>query len=672
MLGGDFGKGNIVIGGQYTERGSAIQADRGFSDCPIFEDDNAEKFCAGSDYAEGGHVWGETADLSGRGGEYHDFGDADYFDWSKASFLRTPMNSLNVTMAAEYDITDTTTFFVDSTYTKRWSKQQMAPQPIWNSETWVYNPMSAGGNMTDDLLPWVAPGEGLDYGRRMIDSGPRKMAQNVDTVRLVVGLEGYLENDWDWSVSLTKGKNDSTNETANLHNIGSINDAVQAGEFDPFTQESWQGDSIAPFVYTEGNSGGSELDLFAATLTGELFELPSGMLAFAAGVERREESAFYSPDSLTAQGLANDPRTESTAGSFSVNEAYVEFAIPLLFEHDFAKNLEVSAAARYFDYSTFGSDMTWKLGLTWKLNDMFMLRGVASTAFRAPTVDELFGGASPSFDQINHAATTQSQAEVTIGGNSMLTPEEADVFTIGAVIEPIDNLSITVDYYNIDITNAINTVDSDYIANTCLDASGNNINSNTALCQSAGVEIDGTGRVSFDNGLQNLGGQATSGIDFNASYVFQAYALDWRVGVDTSIITKFDQIDQDGNTIDLAGFITGSEGSYAKLKSNLSVLVTGTNWDASYEMRYIDGMDSFTSDCQTDPALCAAPTVDAIVYHDVHATYFLSDTITLSGGINNLLDEAAPYYTGNNDANTDPTTYDTIGRYMYVKASFSF
>lgn len=109
--------------------------------------------------------------------------------------------------------------------------------------------------------------------------------------------------------------------------------------------------------------------MIAATLSGDLFEMPAGMMGFAAGYEHRKEAAHYTPDSLTSQGLANDPRVEPTAGDFSVNEFYAELAIPLLSELPLAQQVDLSAAMRYFDYSTFGDDTTWKLGLTWRVYD---------------------------------------------------------------------------------------------------------------------------------------------------------------------------------------------------------------------------------------------------------------------------------------------------------------
>ncbi|USD36423.1 MULTISPECIES: TonB-dependent receptor [Ferrimonas] len=726
-LGTAFDKGHLVLGVQYTDRGEASQADRDFSKCPLNEaGDGSAPYCGGSSYAEGGHIWGDNnfgivgtgpdgayaigdsgtyggyvaklddagnpvldddgnqipvfeyhdgmseADLSGRGGEYHDFTNADKYNYSATSYLFTPMQRINVTANGSYEVADNATFFSEVMYTKRWSEQQMAPQPIWNSEAWVYDPISAGGWMTDDLLPWVQPGEELSYGRRMSDTGNREFSQTVDTLRVVVGFEGEFDNGWGWDVSYNKGRNDSIDTLANLHNIGAINDAVQAGDFDPFLQSSWQGESIAPFIYTELNAGSSEMDIVAATLSGELFELPAGYVGFATGYEHRRESAKYTPDSLTAQGLANDPRVEPTSGSFTVDEAYVEFLVPVLSDMFLAENVELSAAARYFDYSTFGDDYTWKLGLTWRVNSDLMVRGVASTAYRAPTVDELYGGKSPSFDQITHPATDQTQAEVTVGGNELLTPEEADIYTVGVVYEPsfVDGLSLTLDYYNIEISNAISSVDSNYIANQCMDAGGNLINASTALCQASNIAIDGSGRISFDNGLQNLGGALTSGYDINIAYAFEAAGLDWRASLDTSILDEFEERDQDGNILDYTGYITSGSGAYAEFKSNFTLTAAGDDWSANYELRYIDGMDSFS--CKDDPSDCYAPSVDSIVYHDISGAYHVTDTVTISGGINNLLDEEPPYYSGNNDSNTDPYTYDVLGRYFYVKAGVKF
>ena len=720
-VGSSFDKGNIVIGMQYTDRGKAKQSDRDFSDCPISEGANGLNCNGGSVYAEGGHIWqdgtigdvnkaGESVDadgnpitsglahqdngLSGLGG-LHPFTDADRYNFAPDSYLYTPMERLNLTGLATYELSDETRLFTEFTYTKRWSEQQMAAQPIWFGFTYdesmgdsllgqTYNSKvdrdgdgiadrDADGNYITETANY-AYGDKIFYGRRMSDTGARYFEQSVDTVRAVIGADGFI-GDYSWDVSANFGRNDSVDKLSNLHNIGSLTDSIMytndegqvVGTFNPLDQNAWTSEGFRRNVYTEVNNGGSQLFILAASVSGELFELPAGYAAFAAGVERRQEKAWYTPDSLTAQGLANDPMVEPTSGGFDVNEAYVEFALPLLADAPLAQNVELSAAIRAFDYSTFGSDETWKLGLTWKVNDELMLRSVVSTAFRAPTVSELYSGNSPSFEQVEYPGA-QDQAEVTVGGNSSLTPEEADTLTAGIVYEPewFEGFSMTLDYYDIEIENAIATVDNQYIVDQCLKTDANN---GSALCNSANVSIDSTGRIIFNNQLQNIGSEKTSGIDLNLSYSFEAAGLNWKAGLDTTYLDEY-VVQVTGEPVDYAGVITSGSGGYADLKSNLTINVAGDNWDAQYQARYIAGMDSFA--CIGDEDSCYAPTTPTVIYHDISGSYLINDSITLSAGVNNLFDKQPPYYTGNNDSNTDPYTYDVLGRRFHAGINVKF
>ncbi|WP_105189575.1 TonB-dependent receptor plug domain-containing protein [Pseudoalteromonas sp. T1lg48] len=669
-MGSSFDRGNVVIGLQYTDRGDASQADRDFSDCPIEEDyDNGSFYCGGSSYTPFGHVWAENASLQGQAdGEWHDYdGTKDAYNYSASSYLYTPMRRLNLTGVGNFELTDTTRLVSEFTYSKRWSDQQMAPQPVWFDFTYDAE------NMGDSLVSHgVADGEEISYGRRMTDVGPRGYEQVVDTVRAVVGLNGEFDNGWGWDTSVVFGRNDSVDRATNLLNMGSIQDAIVEGDFNPLDQTDWSGDNLQQYNYTENNSGGSQLLVISAGLNGEVMELPAGYVGFAAGIERREEKAWYVPDSLTSQGLANDPRVEPTGGRFDVNEAYVEFAVPLVADAAFADSIDLSAAVRAFDYSTFGSDETWKLGLTYRVNDELMLRAVRSTAFRAPTVSELYQGKSPSFEQVKFPGA-QDQAEVTVGGNDQLTPEEADTLTAGFVYAPswLDGFSMTVDYFDIEIENAISSVNDQYIVEYCLDKNtGGYINTGSALCQSADINFNqSTGRISFNNQLQNIGAEQTKGYDVNFKYAFDALDLAWRTGLDITILDEY-IVDSGTSSIDYVGLVTSSLGSYAEYKTNFTLNVAGDNWDAQYQARMIDGLDSYS--CLADDAECLVPSVGTVVYHDISGSYIINDTVSLSGGVNNLFDKQAPYYSGNNDSNTDPYTYDVLGRRFFASVNVKF
>lgn len=666
-LGGDFDGGNAVMSVQYTNRGSASQGDRDFSKCPIFEGENGF-YCGGSSYTEGGHIYTENSgDFQvNPDGSYKAYdSEKDAYNYAADSYLYTPMQRLNMAASGNYELTDDTTLFSEVMYSKRWSEQSMAPQPI--STQFAYKSSMDDGGL---LAEGVAEGEVLSYRRRMTDIGNRMYKQVVDTARVVTGLQGYLDNDMSWDVSVNYGRNDSIDQVENYLNMGSLNDSIENGSFNPLDQNAW-GSQLDPYTYTEQNTGGSEMLISSANLSGDIYELPAGTLGFATGIEYRTEKAWFTPDSLSSQGLANDPATESTSGEYSVKEAYLELAIPLLADLPGVENLDMSAAIRGFDYSTFGSDSTWKLGLTWKVNDDLMLRGVASTAFRAPSVDELYGGVSTSYDQVIDPVTgEQQQAQVSRGGNDMLTPEEAKTYTAGFVYSPtyLDGFSVTADYYDIAITDSIALVDSNYIVKQCMDSSGNPINNGSALCQSADVQMDPiSGQISFNNQLQNIGAENTSGIDINAAYAFDAYGLDWKVGFDSTILLSYEN-EISGEVVDYKGMITSGVGSYAEYKNNLTLNVRGDDWSTQYQARYISSLDSY--DCATGGLTgCMAPETGSIVYQDVSASYYVTNSLTVSGGINNLFDVEPPYYSGNNDANTDPYTYDTLGRYFYLQLS---
>lgn len=669
-MGSSFDRGNVVIGLQYTDRGDANQADRDFSNCPIKENFADKSFyCGGSPYSPNGRVWGTTADLQGQAdGQWHDYvAENDAYNFAPDSYLYTPMRRLNLTGIGHFELTDETRLFTEFTYSKRWSTQQMAPQPVWFD--FNYDQAAMGDSL---ISHGVTDGEAISYGRRMTDIGSRGYEQVVDTVRAVIGLDGAFDNGWGWDTSVVFGRNDAVDRATNLLNMGSIQKDIGTGNFNPLDQSDWSADNLAEYNYTENNSGGSQLLVLSAGLNGEVVELPAGYVGFAAGIERREEKAWYIPDSLTSQGLANDPRVEPTGGRFAVNEAYVEFAVPLVADTVFADSIDLSAAVRAFDYSTFGSDETWKLGLTWRVNDELMLRAVRSTAFRAPTVSELYQGKSPSFEQVKFPGA-QDQAEVTVGGNDNLSPELADTVTAGFVYAPswFEGFSMTVDYYEIEIENAISSVNEQYIVNSCLDsATGNNINENTALCQSADVKFNqSTGRISFNNQRQNIGAETTKGYDVNFKYAFEAAGLNWRTGLDVTILDEY-IVDSGTSTIDYTGLVTSSSGSYAKVKSNFTLNVSGDNWDTQYQARLIDGLDSYS--CLAAKSECLVPSVGTVVYHDLSGSYVINDTVSLSAGVNNLFDKQAPYYSGNNDSNTDPYTYDVLGRRFFAGVNVKF
>jgi len=115
----------------------------------------------------------------------------------------------------------------------------MAPQPLWFDFTY-------DEAMGDSLIEYA---DSVSYGRCMTDTGKRDFSQVGDTVRFVVGAECVFDNDWSWDAALNFGRNDSLSRLSNLHNMGSIQDHIENGSFNPLDQSSLALDSMQDYIY---------------------------------------------------------------------------------------------------------------------------------------------------------------------------------------------------------------------------------------------------------------------------------------------------------------------------------------------------------------------------------------------------------------------------------------
>lgn len=682
VTGGSSDRGNIVLGLSYVDRGSAMQGDRDFSACPDNDYDENGNCLSGSSYTPGGLYnsgsgWG-TLDSEKNFTEGY-----DPYNYSERSYLYTPQERLGLFANGTYQLTDDTTAYMEYVYTKRTSTQKMAPSPI--SATLTAN---ATGN------PF---GVATSMRRRMTEVGDRVFDQTTDTIRTVVGVQGFVDigSGLDWDLSYTYGRNDATDRSSNYINLTKLYqtmdmdvcDNVSVPCQDWFVNEGEISQETLDYItYTDQASGGNQFTSVNFNLSGELFDLPAGSIGFASGAEYRREKGWYQPDAVTVAGDGSASAQDPTSGDYDTTQVYAELAIPLLADLPGVQELSLDAAVRWFDYSTFDSDVTWKLGLSWRVNDDLMLRGVASTAFRAPTVDELYGGNVGSFDylvdpcsgygsldassnvyqacdaQIGNTAYeyTDSQIENTYTTIDELGPEEADTFTLGVVYNPsfLDGFSMTVDYFSIELSNAISRIDTQSYLDNCY--AGDEASCNVLSV----VRDDITGNIDYmESPLTNVGTLKTRGVDTNFTYAFEGLGLDWRLNWDTTRLLEYTE-----DSVEYTGKIDGNNGGFAEWKSNIGLKVGTDVWTVSWKTRYIGGMtddyylesDGLTKD------------VGGVVYHDISGEYFINDRWSVSAGVDNLFDKTPPYLYSYNDMNTVPEVYDVMGRYLHARITARF
>ncbi|MNI42425.1 catecholate siderophore receptor CirA [compost metagenome] len=369
----------------------------------------------------------------------------------------------------------------------------------------------------------------------------------------------------------------------------------------------------------------------------------------------------------------------------------MELAAPLLRDLPMAQSLDLSLAARYSNYDTVGDATTMKVGLGWRPVEDVLVRGTYSQGFRAPSILELFqggrevslqvidpcnGGASanPSlpgcvgvptgYNQQNH--NLNGLIPGTTSGNVDLEPETADTLSLGVAVKPrwVPGLSLTVDWYDIKIQDAIASQSPAQIMNLCATRGG-------VYC-SLITRDPSTGAVlNLVQGAQNLNEIRTSGVDATVRYEFSTSFGRFAAVVDGSYLSEFSTVSPDpagGPAIvdDRAGKGDRSRSTYPHWKGQTSLRWSDGAWNALWRGRYIGESTDIVNpvkDAKTD----------AVFYQDLEAGYrFERYDTTLTVGINNLFDVMPPASYANAPINFDMYTYDVRGRSAYVRLGFQF
>lgn len=445
---------------------------------------------------------------------------------------------------------------------------------------------------------------------------------------------------------------------------------------------------------------------YSATVSNpELIDHWAGSISGVLGVEYREEQSAVRGDSLSALGNTFFNNLASTVGDFDVSEVFTEFAVPLLQDVPGAQDLTFEGAVRYSDYSTIGDTVTWEARLSWQPIEDLRFRFNVGEALRAPTIGDLFSPAGENFNIIDDPcdmdnldlgtngrnvrvqncqalgiadpATFDSADESSItlkqGGNPNLSEEVADTFTIGVVYTPrwAENLSISLDWYDIEIEDAISFTDSQSILDKCVDDLNGINNQFCAL-----VTRDSIGNVAeLRRSPLNLNRFETSGLDFEIDYtvdIGSAGTLRNRLigsflNERTSILSSSDNIDLLVGELGDPEWQVNYRGSFLR-----------DNWEVYAELRWIDSMFIeeqellFGRGTNTDPNpdVTDNTIAESVLYVDLGATYNFGSGLEIGVVVDNITDEDPPFGLFGNGGQSG--LYDSIGRFYVVRATWSF
>lgn len=653
--------------------------------------------------------------------DFHCFTSADRFNYALFNLLLTPSKRQSLFSQTRFEVSDNVTWYFKGLYNKRESLNRAAPEPFFIGQLVPTNPFVdnlfwSGANPFNPFGVDLDAGSGqlLLLGRRPLEGGPRLFFQETDTWYIATGLEGQFDAGnrrmyWDFNVVRSENRaNQSNFGSYNARRIGIAMGTPEGCAADPncVPLNVVGTGSITPamLAYIQPlvrDTSQNDLEVISANLSGDLFELPAGPLAFAAGFEHRKLSGFYRPDNLTVTGDYNGVVSSPTSGKYDVDEFYVELNAPLYAEG--SRRLDLSIAGRYSDYSTFGGETTGKLGLRWQLSDQFLLRGTLAEGFRAPSIGELFGSAA-GFDAVISDPCSglapmsgncrnlgvpegyeqpNTQIGIITGGNPLLDPETVDSLTTGFVWSPAfaadsgwaSRFDVEFSYYRHKLKGAIGPVSAQVQLNNCV-ASGD---ANSAFCQ--GITRNATGAIqSFNNRLQNLGSIETDGFDFDIFWGLPD--TDWgRFGVhwQNTFVSDFKAIAADGTRQPQGVGIEVEDSAIPEWSSNLELLWSRGALSASYMLRHISNLTEECGDVAGFP-VCrnqAAETnrLGSTTYHDAQLNWDLEwlRGTRLTLGVQNLWDKDPPICLSCSLNGYDASTYDMPGsRFWYVRAQFQF
>ncbi|MDJ0710628.1 MAG: TonB-dependent receptor [Woeseiaceae bacterium] len=438
----------------------------------------------------------------------------------------------------------------------------------------------------------------------------------------------------------------------------------------------------------------------------ELFSTWAGPVAGVAGVEYREEKSEIRADSLSALGNTFFNALADETGEFDVVELFVETSVPLLTDAPLAQDLTLEAAARYSDYSTIGETFTWESRISWRPHESLRFRVNHGEALRAPNISDLFAPESENFRVIDDPCdmnnldvgangrnvriancqalgiadptTFDSQDESSIrladGGNSELSEETATTTTVGLIYEPgwLDGLQVSVDWYDIEIEDAISFTTAQSILDKCVD----DVNGiNNQFC--ALVTRDSVGNITLLNRFPlNLNEFQTSGMDFEIAYPVELGS--WGVLDNRLLASYLDERVEILSSEDNIDIIDGELGDPKWQLNYKGNLVVGDAWDFSLEARWIDSMYLFEQELLFGSATNNDPNPDVAdiietgshLYLDLGFNYTFDNELKIGLKIDNVTDQdPARTVLGNGGSSG---IYDSIGRFFAVRASWEF
>ena len=579
------------------------------------------------------------------------------------------------------------------------------------------------------ILGYKAPLYSL---KRNVEGNPRQSIFAYKSFTQTVGVRGDINDNWSYDAYYQTSNVVYNNEYRNDLSVTAINRAVDVVSVNgvPTCVAALNGtdSTCVPYNLFQGGlpgdqgiqgvlDGGQELQsyianstyingdgeqpTFTAYVTGDLgYSIPGapGSISMVAGFESRELSSDFRPDlpSRTGDRSGSGGATLPLGGSYDVDEFFVELGIPV------TDSVSMDAGFRSADYSTGNDTTAMKLGAFWTVNDKVSVRGSFQTSQRHANLAELYQGIGQGLVDLDYdpcgidpdtgaaPIATQEQClntglpanlygtdlkspadqyNIQTGGNPNVAPEESESMTIGVVLNPMDGLTLTVDYFDITVEDGIGTVSPKTALDKCIETGAaafcNLINRNPV---NGSLWLTG-GYISAQ--ITNISEEQTSGIDVIFDYSVDTNWGPLVVSGVTTLLDSYDITELPGEAaIGCSGNWGGSCGKnpMPEVMGSYTVgLTTEFDTDVILGVRYLG---------ETDDLNANDIDFDAYTYLDATAIYSVNDNMSVTLGVSNLLDKEPGYTsdagTAPGNGNTFPGYFDAFGRHIHLSINYSY
>jgi iron complex outermembrane recepter protein len=515
---------------------------------------------------------------------------------------------------------------------------------------------------------------------RFHELGPTQVITEDVATRAVAGAR-FGWKTWDVEAALNDSRNTADLIRTKNFSLTAMRDAIVNGGYNFLSPNSGRlkPNDLVFDTTDEGKSTNTGVDVKAST---ELMKLSGGPLGLAIGAEFRSEKYSTTPDARIVAGEAIGNGASSASGSRRVSSAFAEFSVPL------AKNFELQLAARLDKFSDYGRSTTPKVAFLWTPTRSLRVRGSYAEGFRAPSLSEIADTSVSAFQNNffdprrcspqfpgnpaqpvgNLDCTNGYGFAVLIVSNTGLLPETSKSYTAGIAWEPLPNLLLTMDAYQIKRKNEVTTLATADL----VDNEGSNDPRYVGTVLRAPNDPDGRpGRIlSIRNRFLNQGGTTVEGIDADVSYRFSLGEHGrMTVGLQASHYLAFKLQNADGSFTDFTGVRT-----VPRTRASMVASWQKNAFTVSATVRHVQSQFATTNSVSPCNAVirdyCRVPGLTTV---DLNVAYTGIKDLTLRAFIGNLTQRNPPWTPqSNNGRNPLLSGSSLFGQMINIGADYRF